>query len=92
MFIYDKYEHVGIHVVLNRDMLAFLLCINMGMLDLIILTQITPHKFIVTYVYMVSLAHQTILPFIVSQFKNTFMNSIISLIRDNFSYLTIQYT
>ena len=43
MFIYDKYEHTDIHVVLNRDMLAFLLCINIGMLDLIFLTQVTPH-------------------------------------------------
>ena len=25
MFIYDKYGHAGIHVVLKRDMLAFLL-------------------------------------------------------------------
>ena len=43
MSIYDKYRHAGIHVVLNRDMLAFVLCINIDMLDLIILTQITPH-------------------------------------------------
>ena len=30
MSIYEKYGHAGIHVVLNRDMLAFLFCVNIG--------------------------------------------------------------
>ena len=53
MSIYDKYAwHAGIHIVLHGDML---LCINIGMFDLIILTQITLNRFLsiidVPYMY-----------------------------------------